>query len=79
MNRKNQPRYVNNGTVRIHNREYRIDTYYPAGLAHPNYKMFHVWEKDAVRQGESHTFASEDGFIHWLEEVEARGTQRPLF
>jgi hypothetical protein len=71
-------KYVNTGIVTIHGKQYRIDTYYPCGLSQPNYKMFHVWEKGAVLKGESHTFASEDGFINWLERTEAKGAQRPL-
>lgn len=72
-------RYINTGTLTINNKEFRIDTYYPAGLAKANYKIFHVWEKNAVREGEKVTFASEDGFFNWLETKDVQGTQRPLF
>ena len=71
MNRNTRPIYENTGTLRIHGKDYRIDTYYPMGKAKPSYAIFHVWERSAVREGESHTFASEDGFIAWLEKVQA--------
>ncbi len=76
MNRK--PTYENTGILTIHGKEFRIDTYYPNGKAQPNYAIFHVWERNAIREGDSLTFASEDGFIHWLEQVQAP-VQRGLF
>ncbi len=79
MNRKTRPTYVNNGTIRIYGREYRMDTYFPMGKAHPEYKIFHIWEKTAVREGESFTFASEDGFFDWLDAKQVEGEQRTLF
>ncbi len=72
-------RYTNTGTLTLNGHEYRIDTYYPLGMRQPNYKLFHVWEKDTVGKGESLTFASEDGFLNWLETMEAKGVQRALF
>lgn len=70
-------RYTNTGTLRVNGREYRIDTYYPLGTQRPEYKIFNVWERDAVRKGESFVFASEDGFFNWLEHIEQE--QKPLF
>jgi hypothetical protein len=63
MNTK--PTYRTAGILRIQGREYRIDTYYPMGLARPEYKMFHVSASD---ESETHTFASENGFENWLEQ-----------
>jgi len=63
--------YENTGILTIHGKTYAIDTYYPLGKRRPEYKIFCVWEKSAVLRGESHTFASEDGFIDWLDEVQA--------
>lgn len=67
MNRNQRPTYENAGIFRIYGREYQLDTYYPMGKHRPEYKMFSVWTHD----GESHTFASEDGFFDWLDEVQA--------
>lgn len=78
MNRNNRPIYQNTGIFRIHGKEFRLDTYYPLGLARPAYKIFHVWERDAVREGQSFTFASEEGFENWLEKMQAP-TQRALW
>lgn len=61
-----RPLFENTGTLRIHGKDYRLDTYYPCGKAKPAYKIFHVWAS-----GESLTFASEEGFEHWLEKVQA--------
>lgn len=70
-------KYINTGILTLNKKQYRIDTYYPAGLRKPEYKIFHVWEKGAVREGESYTFASEEGFFNWLERLDAG--QKPLF
>ena len=78
MNRNTRPVYKNTGIFRIHGKEYRLDTYYPMGEQHPAYKIFHVWEKSAVREGESFTFASEAGFEQWLEDVQAPAQMRLL-
>lgn len=66
-----RPIYENTGTLTIRNKTYRLDTYYPMGKSRPAYKMFHVWEKGAVREGASLTFASEEGFIDWLDAMQA--------
>lgn len=63
MNQHSIPTYTNTCALAIHGKHYRIDTYYPAGRAKPEYRMIHVWERD----GESLTFASESGFLLWLE------------
>lgn len=70
-------RYTNTGIIRANGREYRIDTYYPLGMQRPEYKIFNVWEKDAIGKGESYVFASEDGFFDWLEHLDV--AQKPLF
>jgi hypothetical protein len=69
----NRPIYTSTGTLRVNDRELRIDTYYPAGRAKPEYRMIHVWERD----GESLTFASETGFLDWLDAQQTG--QIPLF
>ena len=69
----NRPVYINNGTFRIYGKDYRMDTYYPLGEQRPEYKIFHVWH----RQGESFTFASETGFLDWLDAQQTG--QIPLF
>ena len=71
-----RPIYENTGTLTIGGKTYRLDTYYPMGKQRPAYKIFHVWEKTAVREGESLTFASEDGFVAWLEKVQAPAQMR---
>lgn len=58
--------YENSGTFTIHGREYRLDTYYPMGKAQPQYKMFHVW---ATEESKGITFASEEGFLDWLDKM----------
>lgn len=73
-----RPIYENTGILNIHGKDYRVDTYYPLGKQRPAYKIFHVWEKSAVREGASLTFASESGFENWLEQVQAP-TQRALW
>jgi hypothetical protein len=75
MNRNTRPIYRNAGIMRIYGREYRLDTYYPMGLARPEYKMFHVWASDAT---EAHTFASEEGFENWIEDKLTEGEQLRL-
>jgi hypothetical protein len=75
MNRNTRPLFVNTGIMRIYGREYRLDTYYPMGLARPEYKMFHVWTSDAT---ETHTFASEQGFENWIETKLDEGVQQRL-
>lgn len=70
--------YENTGTLTIHGKTYAIDTYYPLGKRRPEYKIFCVWEKHAVLRGESHTFASEEGFIDWLDKVQ-EPVQRALW
>lgn len=69
--------YENTGTLTLNGKDYRLDTYYPMGKSRPAYKMFHVWS----REGESLTFASEEGFEQWLEKVQAHapGRNLPLF
>lgn len=78
MNRNTRPIYENTGTLRIHGKDYRLDTYYPMGKSRPAYKMFHVWERDAVRDGVSLTFASEEGFENWIEDKLTEGEQLRL-
>ena len=77
MRNLTQAQYENTGTLTIEGKPYRIDTYYPMGKARPEYKIFHIWEKTAVREGESFTFASEDGFFDWLDAKQTG--QIPLF
>jgi hypothetical protein len=74
----NRPIYTSTGTLRVNDRELRIDTYYPLGMRRPEYKIFHVWEKDTIGKGESLTFASEDGFFNWLD-AKQQPTQQVLF
>ena len=62
-----KPIYENTGTLTLNGRDYHLDTYYPMGKQRPEYKIFSVW----AREGESRCFASEDGFIDWLEQVQA--------
>ena len=71
MNRNTRPVYENTGILAIRGKEYRLDTYYPMGKSRPEYKIFHIWEKTAVREGERLTFASEEGFEQWLAKIQA--------
>jgi hypothetical protein len=73
MNRNTRPIYEQTGTLRIHGKDYRIDTYYPCGKAKPNYKMFHIWASDTAL-----TFASEQGFENWIETKLDEGVQQRL-
>lgn len=59
---------VNTGTLRIHGQDYIIDTIYPKGIKHTHYAMFSV---RPAGQDKGITFASEEGFIDWLELVQA--------
>jgi hypothetical protein len=71
----NRPTYINNGTLRVNDTNYRIDTYYPAGFSKPEHRMICVWQTI----GESFTFTSENSFLDWLDAQQSEGAQRALF
>lgn len=59
---------VNTGTLRIHGEEFIIETIYPKGLKHTHYAMFSV---RPAKQDKGVTFASEEGFIDWLDAMQS--------
>lgn len=66
MRTTTRPTLHDTGTLDCDGRRYTIQTYYPLGTKHPEYRMTYVWERSAVLHGESHVFASDDAFIAWL-------------
>jgi hypothetical protein len=59
---------VNTGTLRIHGEEFIVDTIYLKGLKHTHYAMFSV---RPAGQDKGVTFASEKGFIDWLDAMQS--------
>lgn len=59
---------ITTGILRIHGEDFIIDTIYPKGVKHTHYALFSV---RPAGQDKGITFASEEGFIDWLDAMQS--------